>query len=231
MSVASKNANASSIAVLCVAARGTSVGQTGTTAFPAGVHSARKSVPPDARQHGQLGSGNERRRDLAVGCGRSDLVSVAQNDRDWSSEALETIGIEALDDGRSHHEGCFDSGYAEIVLRVSELRSAGGLGEERFRVRARELKLFLRGAHPVFRMRVAELQKVVEIHTRAGFDEAREAAGRETSGAEPIEIEMGADQSDRLFALSSAVARSPGRSQERTASPPTVMGSRPLLPG
>ena len=33
-------------------------------------------------------------------------------------------------------------GYAEIVLRVSELRSAGGLGEKRFRVRARELKLF-----------------------------------------------------------------------------------------
>ena len=42
-SVASNNASASSIAALCVAARGTAVGQTGTAASPAGVHSARKS--------------------------------------------------------------------------------------------------------------------------------------------------------------------------------------------
>jgi EamA domain-containing membrane protein RarD len=42
-SVASKDASASSIAVLCVAVRGTSVGQTGTVTSPAGVHSARKS--------------------------------------------------------------------------------------------------------------------------------------------------------------------------------------------
>ena len=42
-SAASKNLTASSIAALCVAARGASVGQTGIVAFPADVHSARKS--------------------------------------------------------------------------------------------------------------------------------------------------------------------------------------------
>ena len=78
--MASKKASASSIAALCVAARGTSVGQTGTTASPAGVHSAEEIVMADMRQRGELGAGNERRGDLAVGRGRRDLVGVAKKD-------------------------------------------------------------------------------------------------------------------------------------------------------
>ena len=34
----------------------------------------------DMRQHREFGSGNERRGDFAVGCGRSDLVGVAKQD-------------------------------------------------------------------------------------------------------------------------------------------------------
>ena len=88
----------------------------------------------------------------------------------------------------------FDARDAEIVLGVSERGRAGGLGEERFRVGARELKLFLRRADPVVRMGVAESQKAVEIHARASLDERRKPAGREARRAEPVEIEMGADR-------------------------------------
>jgi hypothetical protein len=41
---------------------------------------------------------------------------------------------------------------------------------------------------------VAESQKAAEIHPRASLDETREAASRKARGAEPIEIEMGADR-------------------------------------
>ena len=144
----------------------------------------------DMRQHGQSGARNERRRDFAVGRGRGDLVGVAQKDRDRKPHPPQALGIEALDDARGHHEGCFNSGYAEIVLGVSKSRSAGGLRKKRFRVGVRELKLLLRRADPIVRMGVAESQKAVEVHARAGFDQGREAAGREARRAEPAEIEM-----------------------------------------
>ena len=91
-------------------------------------------------------------------------------------------------------KAAFTPGMLRSSLSVSERGRAGGLGEERFGVGARELKLFLRRADPIVRVGVAESQKAVEIHTRASLDEGREAAGREARGAEPVEVEMGADR-------------------------------------
>ena len=144
----------------------------------------------DMRQHGQSGAGNERRGDFAVGRGRGDLVGVAQKDRDRKPHPLEAFRIEALDDARGHHKRGPHSRDAEIVLGVGELRGAGGFSEERFRVRARELKLLLRRADSVVGMGVAEFEKAGEVHPRARLHQRREAAGRKARGAEPAEIQM-----------------------------------------
>src|SRR4029077_7998527 len=102
---------------------------------------------------------------------RSDLVGVAKQDSHRSPDALEAFRIEALYDARGHHEDCFHSGNAEIVLAVSERGRDRWLAEEEFGVGARELKLFLRRADPVVRMGIAEPQKTVKIHTRTSLDE------------------------------------------------------------
>ena len=77
-------------------------------------------VMADARQHGQFGSGNERRGDFAVGCRQSHLVGVGKQDSHRNPHALEAFRIEALYDARGHHEDGFHSRDAEIVLGVSQ---------------------------------------------------------------------------------------------------------------
>ena len=109
-------------------------------------------------------------------------------------------------------KAAFTSRDAEIVLHMSEFRSAGGLSEERFRVGVRDLKLFLRRADPIVRVGVAELHKAVEIHTRAGFDQGREAAGEKPAAPSRLRSRWGPIVGS-VFAVSSAVLRSPGRSQ------------------
>jgi len=125
-SVASKNATASSIAVLMRRGAWDLRRADGIVSFPADVHFGKEVIVADMRQRREFGSGDERRGDLAIGCRRATFVGVAEKDTHGGRMALRLSGSRLWTRAGAITNAAFTPGMLRSSLRWARAGATAG---------------------------------------------------------------------------------------------------------